>query len=270
MNNGMNDEEPRRAGLPSPASASRARSTAKRPATRPARSVATSPTPADDRAITPIARPSLHDEVTARVRDMIVEDRLAPGAPIPELELARQLGVSRTPLREALKVLASEGLVELLPGRGAVVKVFTAKDVRDMLDVIALLEERAGILACAADDATIGAIVALHERMRGHYARRERPEYFRLNQDIHNAIVRAAGNASLEVVHGLLRARMRRIRYIGNHAPDNWAAAMAEHEAFVEALRARDGPRLGRLLREHIENTWPRVSSVVAAAEGGV
>lgn len=227
-------------------------------------------TPADGADVVPIARASLHDAVTARVRDMIVDGRLDPGTGIPELELARQLGVSRTPLREALKVLASEGLVELLPGRGAVVKVFTAKDAQDMLTLIALLEEHAGPLACAASDDEIARILEMHERMRVHYARRERPEYFRLNQDIHNAIVQAADNPTLSLLHGILRKRMRRIRYIGNQSPDNWAAAMAEHEGFIDALRARDGERLGRLLREHINNTWPRVAAVVEAPDRGV
>ncbi|MFO1399057.1 MAG: GntR family transcriptional regulator [Burkholderiales bacterium] len=226
--------------------------------------------PLADVAVAPIARSSLHAEVTARVRDLIVEGHLAPGAPVPEVELAQQLGISRTPLREALKVLASEGLVELLPRRGAVVKVFTARDAQDMLALLALLEEHAGTLACNASDETIAAIIAQHERMRGHYERRERAEYFRLNQDIHNAIVHAAGNPTLDLLHGILRARMRRIRYIGNKAPDNWAAAMDEHEGFIAALQARDGPRLGRLLRQHIENTWPRVANVVTAAEHGV
>ncbi len=226
--------------------------------------------PADADAVAPIRRGSLHEEVAARVRDMIVDGRLAAGAPIAELDLARQLGISRTPLREALKVLASEGLVELHPGRGAVVRVFTAKDAQDMLAVIALLEEHAGRAACRASDAEIDAIVALHDRMREHYARRERPEYFRLNQEIHNAIVRAAGNPTLAMLHGILRARMRRIRYVGNQSPEFWSAAMAEHEGFVDALRARDADRLARLLREHLENTWPRIAAVVAAPERGV
>ena len=220
--------------------------------------------------VEPIARGSLHDEVTSRVRDMIVDGRLRAGVAIPELELAQQLGISRTPMREALKVLASEGLVELLPRRGAIVKVFTAKDAQDMLAVIAVLEEHAGQQACRASDAEIAAILALHEQMRRHFERRERPEYFRLNQEIHNAIVRAADNPTLTMLHGVLRTRMRRIRYIGNHLPENWSAAMAEHEAFSEALRDRDGDRLGRLLREHLENTWPRVSSTFASLERGV
>lgn len=226
------------------------------------------PAPAEvRREVDPIPRNSLHDQVTARVRDMIVDGRLEAGAPIPELELARQLGISRTPLREALKVLASEGLVELQARRGAIVKVFTAKDAQDMLAVIALLEEHAGREACNASDAEIAAIVDLHAQMRGHFERRERPEYFSLNQEIHNAIVRAAGNPTLAVLHGILRTRMRRLRYIGNQSPDNWSAAMAEHDAFVAALRARDGKRLGQLMREHLANTWPRIVAAAGSLE---
>lgn len=218
----------------------------------------------------PINRPSLHDEVVARLRDMIVEGRLAPGERIAELEVAKALGVSRTPVREALKVLASEGLVELLPLRGAVVRAFTPKDAQDMLSMIGLLEEYAGRAACSAEDAEIAAIVALHERMRGHFARRERPEYFALNQQIHNAIVEAAHNATLSMLHANLRARMRRIRYIGNEAPANWEAAMAEHEEMIAALKARDSERAARAMREHIANTWPRVAATAGAADGTV
>lgn len=219
----------------------------------------------------PIARPSLHDEVTARLRDLIVEGRLPAGERIPELEVARSLGISRTPLREALKVLASEGLVELQAGRGAVVKVLTPRDAQDMLTLTGLLEAHAGRLAVvAASDAEIASIVALHRRMREHYARRERPEYFALNQQVHDAIVRAAHSPTLSMLHGQLRMRMRRIRYIGNHSPRNWAAAMAEHDGFVDALAARDGERLATLLQAHMANTWPRVSSSVAAPGDGV
>jgi DNA-binding GntR family transcriptional regulator len=218
----------------------------------------------------PITRTSLHGEVTARLRDMIVEARLPPGERIQELEVAKLLGVSRTPVREALKVLASEGLVELLPQRGAVVKAFTPKDAQDMLAMIALLEEYAGRAACAAGEAEIAAILALHERMRGHFEGRERPEYFALNQQIHIAIVEAAHNQTLSMLHATLRARMRRIRYIGNNSPENWTAAMAEHEAMVVALAARDAEGLARAMREHLVNTWPRVSSTVVGPDGAV
>ena len=218
----------------------------------------------------PISRTSLHDEVTARLRDMIVEARLKPGERIQELELAGALGVSRTPVREALKVLASEGLVELLPLRGAVVKVFTARDAQDMLAMIGLLEEFAARAACRASDAEIAAIIALHERMRAHFERRERPEYFALNQQIHNAIIEAAHNQTLSMLHGILRARMRRIRYIGNGAPDNWRAAMEEHEEMIAALRQRDADRLAAAMGAHIANTWPRVAPTTSAPADAV
>ena len=218
----------------------------------------------------PISRPSLHDEVTNRVRDMIVDGRLKAGERIAELDLAGQLGISRTPLREALKVLASEGLVELLPQRGAVVKVFTRKDAQDMLAVIGVLEEFAGRQACAASDTEIDSILEMHEQMREHFRNGERQAYFRLNQEIHDAIVRAANNPTLSMTHGILRKRMRRIRYIGNGSPENWSAAMQEHDKFIEALKVRDGARLGRLMREHLENTWPRVSSSIVGPDGAV
>ncbi len=218
----------------------------------------------------PIARTSLHGEVTARLRDLIVEGRLKPGERIAELEVAKTLGVSRTPVREALKVLASEGLVELLQLRGAVVKGFTPKDARDMLAMIALLEQHAGRAACSADDAEIDAIIALHERMRGHFERRERPEYFALNQQIHNAVVEAAHNATLSMLHGVVRARMRRIRYVGNNSPENWTAAMAEHEEMIAALRVRDGERLARAMHAHLANTWPRVAATVVGPDDAV
>ena len=103
----------------------------------------------------PIARTSLHAEVTARLRSLIVESHIKPGERVPELEISKNLGVSRTPIREALKVLASEGLVELLPLRGAVVKSFSAKDAADMLEVMGMLESFAAQKACQADQKRI-------------------------------------------------------------------------------------------------------------------
>src|SRR3569832_1990578 len=96
----------------------------------------------------PIVRHNLHNASASRLRDMIIEGTLAPGTRIHEGRLGQELGVSRTPLREALKYLASEGLLELAPGRGAVVRSFSAKDVEDSLIVLANMESLAGQLAC--------------------------------------------------------------------------------------------------------------------------
>jgi len=214
----------------------------------------------------PIARPSLHEQVVGRVRDLIIEGTLLPGTRIHEGQLCAQLGVSRTPLREALKFLASEGLIELVASRGAVVRRFTAKDVRDMLDVLAVLEAFAARLACrVASDDGIAHVRALHDRMVERYAVRDRLEYFKLNQQIHSAFLRLAGNAALEEAHASLQSRMKRIRYIGNEEPPKWAAALAEHDEMIRHLEARAGEALAGVVVQHLENTWVRVLPTLAA-----
>ena len=209
--------------------------------------------------IAQIARIPLHEEVTNRIRNLIVESHLAPGERIQEMQLAQQLGVSRTPIREALKVLSAEGLVELLPLRGAIVKAFTDKDVSDMLDVIGVLEAFAGERACQAEPARIDAVLAMHARMETLYAQRQRLDYFVLNQDIHAALIALADNETLSMTHAILSKRMRSLRYSGNSSAGNWAAAMAEHNEMMQALARRDGPALAKAMRGHIQNTWPRV-----------
>ena len=216
------------------------------------------PPPGDGTA--PIARQSLHDQVVSRVRDLIIEGVLVPGARIHEGQLGARLGVSRTPLREALKFLASEGLIELVASRGAIVRRFTAKDVRDMLDVLAVLEAFAARLACkVASDADIAEVRRLHDRMVERYAARDRLEYFKLNQAIHSAFLRLAGNAALEEAHASIQSRMKRIRYVGNEEPPKWAAALAEHDEMMRALERRDGEALAAVVTRHLENTWVRV-----------
>ncbi|MBZ6075138.1 GntR family transcriptional regulator [Microvirga puerhi] len=212
----------------------------------------------------PIARLSLHDAIVARVRDMIIEGELAPGTRIHEGNLGARLGVSRTPLREALKFLASEGLVELSPGRGAVVRQFSPKDVQDSLIVLGNLEGLAGRLACEnATDADIQEVRQLHDQMMEMYAKRDRLPYFKLNQNIHSAILRLSKNEALAYVHGILQARLRRIRYIGNEGPEKWAGAVAEHEEMIAALESRDADRLSQVLTAHMARTWERVRNAI-------
>jgi DNA-binding GntR family transcriptional regulator len=212
----------------------------------------------------PIVRRSLHDEVASRVRDMIIEGVLAPGARVYEEQLGKTLGVSRTPMREALKTLASEGLIELVAARGAVVRAFTPKDVRDMLDVLAVLESFAARLACkAASEDQIAELRALHDRMAQRYKARDRLEYFKLNQDFHSGVLRLSGNAALQASHLALQARLKRIRYIGNSEPHKWKDAMAEHDQMIRHLEARDGDKLAAILVKHMEHTWERVKDTL-------
>lgn len=211
-----------------------------------------------------ITRVTLHEAVLNQLRDMIIEGKLAPGARINEGQVGASLGVSRTPLREAIKTLASEGLVEILPARGAIVRRFSEADIADILEVLKALEQTAARLACKkAPDAEIKAIVTLHKRMMKLYAARDRLAYFKLNQAIHSAIARASGNAALGQTHEQLQARIKRIRFVGNETPDRWAGAVAEHEQMIEALLARDGERLAEVLGRHLDQTMERVRDAI-------
>ena len=177
-----------------------------------------------------------------------------------EGQIGAQLGVSRTPLREAIKFLASEGLVELVPSRGAIVKSFGAKEVHDMLEVIRMLEQQAGIQACkTASDQDIARLRAVHDEMIACYARKDRLAYYKLNQDIHTAIVALVDNGALSEVHGRLQTRLKRIRFIGHEGPERWSKAVAEHEEIIAALEARDPERLSAILGQHLTLAWERV-----------
>lgn len=207
-----------------------------------------------------IERQPLLDAILSRLRDMIIEGTLPPGTRLNEGQIGQQLGVSRTPLREAIKYLASEGLVELIPSRGAVVKQFGAREVQDMLLVLRILEQQAGIIACTlASDSSIAGVRVLHDRMLECYERRDRLAYYKLNQAIHTAIVALADNGALSDVHARMQTRLKRIRFIGHEGPEKWASAVAEHEQMITALEARDGERLSNILGQHLTLAWERV-----------
>jgi DNA-binding GntR family transcriptional regulator len=209
---------------------------------------------------TPITRKSLHSEVTDRIRQLIVESHLQPGQRVPELEISRDLGVSRTPIREALKVLAAEGLVELLPLRGAMVKTFSKKDATDMLALMAVLEIFAADKACKADQKKVDQVLALQARMSLLHAKGKRSEYFEVNQQIHDAIVAMADNESLSLVHSALSKRMRSLRFSGNSTPDNWRNALKEHEEIAAALQQRDTNKIKKAVGLHFKNTVKRIT----------
>jgi DNA-binding GntR family transcriptional regulator len=212
-----------------------------------------------------IERSSLHGELVTRLRDLVVEGELTPGTRLNERLLCERFGVSRTPLREAVKVLASEELVALQPNRGAVVTALTRADVRELFEVMGALEALAGELACERiDEARLAAIRALHYQMLLHHARAELHEYFRCNQQIHEKIVEAAGNFVLAATYRSLSGRIRRPRFMANQSHERWDHAVLEHGEILEALVARDGPRLGALLRRHLAN---KLEAVVAAIE---
>ena len=224
--------------------------------------------PADNAPTRAAQRGLLHDELIAGIRELIFTGELAGGQRVPEKTLCQRFAVSRTPLREALMVLASEGLLELLPNRGARVARLTVEAVDEMFPVMGALESLAGSLACEKikDDA-IDEIRALHYQMASHHKRGELKEYFALNQQIHGRILQAAGNPTLGGIYAALTARIRLARYRANLSAGRWNDAMAEHVEILKALAGRDGARLAAVLRNHLENTCETVKEVIRADE---
>ena len=220
---------------------------------------------------TAIPRRSLHDELVERLRRRIVEGDLAPGEKISEKLLCIAYGVSRTPLREALKVLARDGLVVLTPHRGAHVSMLTVADLEEAFPVIGALEALAGELACErATDGEISKISLLHLKMMTAWKTRDRKKYFRLNQQIHEALAEAARNPVLDQMRGMLTERVARARYYANISTPRWDQAMKEHEDILTALKARDGMLLGRILKAHLRHKLETLRAVIRdEGEGG-
>jgi DNA-binding GntR family transcriptional regulator len=213
-----------------------------------------------------IPRRSLHDELTERLRALITRGDLAPGEKVPEKDLCNQFGVSRTPLREALKVLASEGIVTLRPNRGAMVSALTAEELEEVFPVMGALEALSGEIACKRiTDREVQAIRKLHEAMVQHWKNGELQPYFRLNQRIHEAILEATRNDTLKSIYRGLSGRILSARYIANMSPRRWAKAVEEHEAILKALDARDGARLSKILKAHLANKLATVKDWLMA-----
>ena len=213
-----------------------------------------------------IARQSLHGELVAVLRDMILDGELKPGDKIPEAALCARFGVSRTPLREATKVLAAEGLLHLLPSRGAMVAKITNAEIEELFPIMGALEGLAGELVCKkATDAEIAAIREMHDEMVGCYRRNEYAPYAKLNRAIHEAFFTAARSPVLTGSFNNLIIRTHAIRFVARKSLERWREAVEDHEKMMVALEARDGAQLGELLREHLRHKIGMVNEAMAA-----
>lgn len=223
---------------------------------------------ADTASLVSIRPQMLHAAIVEQLQRMIVEGALAPGTRLNERLLCDQLGVSRTPLREAFRVLAAQGLVELLPNRGAVVVQLSAKDIAETFEVMGGLEAMSGELACQRiTPAQVAAIRALHEEMLARHAARDLPGYYRLNQRIHDAINQAAGNDVLRDTYTTVNSRLHALRFRSNFDRERWDAAVLQHSAMVAALEARDGPRLAAVLKAHVQAKCAAVLALQGVAD---
>ncbi|WP_332774664.1 GntR family transcriptional regulator [Polaromonas sp.] len=214
-----------------------------------------------------IPRAALHEQVAHRLRQMLVENRIPPGAKLNERELSEVLNVSRTPLREAIKMLAAEGLVELLPNRGAIAVELTEADVLNTFEVMAGLEAQSGELAAQRiTDAELAEIKAMHYEMLAAYTRRDLPAYYRLNASIHGAINAAAKNPVLTATYNQINARLQALRFRSNQDGEKWKDAVKEHEQMIEALGTRNASAMRAVLLIHLNNKRDVVVEQLRAA----
>ena len=201
---------------------------------------------------------TLHREILPRLRDYVVEGNIPDGGRIPERELCQMFGISRTPLREALKVLAAEGLIDLLPNRGARIRTLIPAEIAELFDLMAGLEALAGRLACELiTEEQIDIIEDTHQQMYAHYLRGNRHGYFACNQRIHETIFAIAANDALSTAARTLQGRLRRVRFAANldDQGERWREAVREHELILDALRRRAGGQLADILFAHLRST---------------
>jgi DNA-binding GntR family transcriptional regulator len=201
----------------------------------------------------PLARRALYEEVAEQLRQRIFARQLEPGAWIDELKIAAEMGISRTPLREALKVLAVEGLVTMKPRRGAYVAETSRDDVTQVYHLLSLLEsDAAAEVARKATDGQLAELQALHDRLERQL--KQRDAFFAANEAFHFKLLEIAGNRWRRQIVADLRKIMKINRHLSLFRQGRLEDSLAEHRAMMAALRARDARRAARLMKEHFEN----------------
>jgi DNA-binding GntR family transcriptional regulator len=211
-----------------------------------------------------VPRTGLHEQAAARLRTMIVRGELSPGQQLGEADLSDALGISRTPLREALKQLATEGLVELRLNHSAVVAPFRRAELNELFEAVSGIERCAAELAAARmESSDMERLAALQDKIEWHHGRGELREYFHTNQQIHSAIVDFARNAVLKATHEALLARAERARFFALSTLGRWDESVREHQEILAALKAGDAARAGQLLGHHVRRTGEIVAETL-------
>jgi DNA-binding GntR family transcriptional regulator len=217
-----------------------------------------------------VPRTGLHEQAATRLRLLIVRGDLAPGQQLLETDLSDALGVSRTPLREALKRLASEGLVELRLNRSAIVAPLRRDELAELFEAMSGIERCAAELAATRMVARdVERLEALQARIEWHHDRGELRDYFEINQQIHGAIVDFARNGVLKATHDALLPRAERARFFALSVHGRWDESVREHQEILAALKAGDADRAGRLLGHHVRRTGDIVAATLDVRADG-
>ncbi|WP_417720888.1 GntR family transcriptional regulator [Salipiger sp.] len=213
---------------------------------------------------------TLPEQIAAQLRRDILRGKLPPDTAIKERDNASEMGVSRTPMREAIRILAKEGLVLLRPSRSPIVARPTVKEVYDQVVVLLTLEKLSGQIACkAATTADLDALFDIHERIAEAYDRVDSLDLFELDMEFHRKIALAAHNEALAVTHGDYLARLWRARYLSATMRRNRERVVTHHGAIMEALRARDPRAVDAALDQHLSNLAEDIAAAIEAENAG-
>ena len=208
-------------------------------------------------AVVTLTPRALYEEVAELLRQRIFSGELAPGTWIDELKLAEQYGISRTPLREALKVLATEGLVTMKLRRGAYVTEVSERDLAEVYHLLAVLEaDAAGVVAAEATPAQLRELEALHRELEAAAEAQggNRERFFALNERFHLRLLALAHNRWREQVVSDLRKVMKLNRRNSLAKTGRIAESLGEHRAIMAALLAHDAPAAAQAVREHFDH----------------
>jgi DNA-binding GntR family transcriptional regulator len=218
-----------------------------------------------------LQRTGLHEDATARLRKLIVRGDLAPGEPLVEADLTEALGISRTPLREALKLLASEGLVELRLNRSAIIAPIRQDEVEELFEAVSGIERVAAELAAVRmTERDLQKLDELQDRMERLHDTGKLRDYFELNQQIHGFIVACSRNRALKATHDWLLGRVERARLLALSSQSRWEESVQEHRALLAALKRRDAALAGRVLAQHVGRTGIVVGDILNSRRDGV
>lgn len=195
----------------------------------------------------------LSHQAVGLLREQIYSHRLAPGQRLDEAMLAEQLGISRTPLREAIKVLGAEGLVELRPRKGCFVTELTERDLEEIFPIMAVLEGRVACeVAGKRTPQQLKTLDALHEKLERRAAAGDVDGYYETNYVFHDTMQVCAGNRWLQTVIGDLRKHLKLSRHHSLRLEGRLDASLSEHRALMQALHAQDAEAAERIMRDHL------------------
>ena len=196
-----------------------------------------------------------HIQIADMLRDMIMTGKLAEGDKVNEGKLCSTMGISKTPLREALRVLSVEGLIELVPNRGAFVTTPTLEEITEMFDIMSLLEGFCARSACEkmSEEAFIR-LEKFHDQLEENFERRDQEGYVHMNNQFHSYLQKLAGNRTLNQIVSGLRKKILLYRFQSLNMRERFKKSIEEHRQLIEAFRERNPEKAEVLMRTHLKN----------------